>query len=185
MGMFDTPTKHKFTVASLVLMEEAGILPPDHRTELLNGELIDMSPIKAPHAYCVTQLTRFFYQHLSANEYLISVQNPVQLSEYALPQPDVVVAHYRAKGYFDRHIQPSDVALLVEVADSTYRYDRHTKLSEYAAAGVPEYWIVNINERQLEVYTQPEGNYYKQAIIEKYSWVTALGPTLAVETLFS
>ncbi len=182
--MIDTPTKHKFTVASLVLMEETGVLPPDHRTELLNGELIDMSPIKASHAYCVTQLTRFFYQHLPADQYVVSVQNPMQLSEHSLPQPDVLVARYRAEGYFERHVQPPDVVLLVEVADSSYRYDRHTKLPEYAAAGVPEYWIVNIGERQLEVYTQPEGNYYKQAVIEKRLWATALGPTLPLKTLF-
>ena len=74
--MIDTPTKHKFTVNSLVLMEETGVLPPNHRTELLNGELIDMSPIKASHAYCVTQLTRFFYQHLPTDQYVVSVQTP-------------------------------------------------------------------------------------------------------------
>ena len=72
----------------------------------------------------------------------------------------------------------------MEVADSSYRYDRQTKLPEYAAAGVPEYWIVNTGERQLEVYTQPEGNYYRQTVIEKRSWATSLGPTLPLETLF-
>ncbi len=183
--MINTPTKHKFTVASLLLMEETGILPPDHRTELLNGELIDMSPIKAPHAYCVSMLNRFFSQNLPPDTYFVSVQNPMQLSEHSLPQPDVLVARYRAEGYFERHVQPPDVVLLIEVADSSYRYDRQTKLPEYAAAGVPEYWIVNIGERQLEVYTQPEENYYKQAVIEKRSWVTALGPTLPLEMLFS
>lgn len=183
--MTDTPTKYKFTVASLLLMEEVGIFPPDHRTELLNGEITDMSPINAPHAYSVSVLNRFFSRELSPDTYFVSVQNPLQLSDHALPQPDLLVAHHRPPPAGAQHIQASEVVVLVEVADSSYRYDRHTKLPEYAAAGVPEYWIVNIAERQIEVYTQPEADYYQQAVIRKRPFTTSLGPELDVASIFA
>ena len=183
--MITTPTKYKFTVDGLMLMEEAGLFPPDYRIELLNGEIIEMSPIKVPHAYAVTQMTRFLYQYLSGDAYFISVQNPIQLSEHSLPQPDGVVAHFRPEGYAERHIQAADTVLLMEVADSSYRYDRGAKLKAYASAGVPEYWIVNVAERQVEVYTLPEEDYYRQTIIQKQPFVTSLGPEFAPSALFS
>jgi Uma2 family endonuclease len=115
----------------------------------------------------------FFYRYLSANKYIISVQNPIQLSSYSLPQPDVVVAHYR-EGLLEKHIQPQDIALLIEVSDSSYDYDRHTKLKEYAAANVAEYWIVNLSQQQIEVYTRPEGNGYMQINIYQRAFDTSL-----------
>lgn len=180
--MIATPTKHKFTVDSLLLMEQAGIFPPDQRIELLSGEIIDMSPIHPPHAYCVTQLTRFFYQHLSADDYIISVQNPIQLSSYSLPQPDVVIAHFR-EALDQHHIQASDVVILIEVADTSYDYDRYIKLKEYTAAGIPEYWIVNIQKRQIEVYTDPEEDIYTQIKIHKQSFETSLGRKLSLKEI--
>lgn len=181
--MIATPTKYKFTVDGLMLMEEAGLFPPDYRIELLNGEIVEMSPIKSPHAYCVSMLNRFLTRELP-DRYFISVQNPVQLSEHSMPQPDVLVAHFRPEGYAKRHIQATDAVLLIEVADSSYRYDHSTKLKAYAIAEVPEYWIVNIAERQVEVYTQPEEDYYRQTIIQKHPFATSLGPELDPKVLF-
>ena len=182
--MIATPTKYQFTVDGLMLMEEAGLFSPDDRIELLNGEVVEMSPIKFPHAYCVSMLNRLLTRELP-NKYFVSIQNPIQLSEHSLPQPDVVVAHFRQEGYAERHIQAADVILLVEVADSSYRYDRDTKLKAYAAANVPEYWIVNINEQHIEVYTQPEADYYRQTIIQKHRFATSLGPEINPAQLFS
>lgn len=181
--MITSPTKYKFTVDGLTLMEEAGLFPPDYRIELLNGEIIEMSPIKSPHAYCVSMLNRFFTRQLPES-YFVSVQNPVQLSENSLPQPDLVVARQREGRYAKRHIQADDVLLLVEVADSSYRYDQDTKLKAYATAKIPEYWIVNIPNQQIEVYTQPEGDYYKQTIIQKHPFTTSLALELDPSILF-
>lgn len=183
--MVTTPTKFKFTVESLWLMEQAGVFPPDYRMELLDGEIIDMSPIKAPHAYCVSTINRLFTRHLPPDQYFISVQNPIQLSDHSLPRPDLVVAHYQKEVYAKRHIQANDVVLLVEIADSSYSYDRHTKLKAYARAGIAEYWIVNVSERQVEVYTQPEADYYRQTVIQRHPFTISLGPELDPATLFS
>ena len=180
--MITTPTKHKFTVESLLLMEQAGIFPPEQRIELLSGEIIDMSPINAPHAYCVTLLNRFFTRQLSPDLYIVSIQNPMQLSSYSLPQPDVVVAHFR-EALNQHYIQASDVVLLIEVADTSYDYDRHIKLKEYASAGIPEYWIVNLPKQQIEVYTHPEEDEYRQIKIHKKSFETSLGHTLSFKEI--
>lgn len=177
--MIATPTRHKFTVESLLLMEQAGIFPPDQRMELLSGEVIDMSPINAPHAYCVTLLNRFFTRQLPPDLYIVSIQNPIQLSVHSLPQPDVVIARFR-EGLLDQeHIQAKDIVLLIEVADSSYEYDRHIKFKEYAQAGIPEYWIVNLPQRQIEVYTQPKEDRYTQTKIRKEAFDTSLGHSLS------
>ncbi len=173
--MIVTPTKYKFTVENLLRMEQAGVFPPDQHMELLNGEIIDMSPINPPRAHCVTRLTRFFYQHLSANDYIISIQNPIQLSSYSLPQPDVVIADFREAALRQDHIQAADIKVLIEVADSSYDYDRYIKLKEYALAGIPAYWIVNLSQLQIEVYTQPEGDRYIQSEIYQEAFDTSLG----------
>lgn len=156
-------TKHRFTVDDVYLMVDNGILPPNQRVELINGELIDMSPINLPHASSVTKLDRFFSRHLSQDKYIILVQNPILLSEYSLPEPDLAITFYREELLENEHTQPQDIVLLIEVADSSYCYDRNVKYPLYATEGIPVYWIVNLNEQQIEVYTHPEGDEYTQA----------------------
>lgn len=180
--MIATPTRYKFTVENLLQMEQAGVFPSDYRLELISGEIIDMSPIHPPHAQCVTLLNRFFTRELPAHLYIVSIQNPIQLSAYSLPQPDVVVAHYR-EGLLEKHIQPQDIALLIEVSDSSYDYDRHAKLQEYAAANVTEYWIVNLPQHQFELYTKPEGGAYTQINIYQRAFDTSLGVRLSPEDI--
>ena len=91
--MITTPTRHKFTVRSLLLMEEAGVFAANERVELINGDFVTMSSINPPHAICVRKLLRYFQQHLSVTDYILDVQDPVELLDDTLPQPDMVVAH--------------------------------------------------------------------------------------------
>ncbi|WPP53441.1 Uma2 family endonuclease [Catalinimonas niigatensis] len=93
---------------------------------------------------------------------MYDVQNPLLLSGHSLVQPDLVVSHLRAGLLENEHIQGEDVALLIEVSDSSYRYDREDKYKLYVSAGIPVYVIVNLNQRKAEIYTQPEGNGYQQ-----------------------
>jgi Uma2 family endonuclease len=158
--MIQSPVRHKFTVEELYRIEE--LLQPEQRMELVCGEIIDMSPINPPHATCVRKLTRFFQQHLPIDQYVYDVQNPLLISGHSLVQPDLVVSHLRPGLLENEHIKGEDVALLIEVSDSSYRYDREDKYKLYVSAGIPVYVIINLNQRQAEVYTQPEGKLYKQ-----------------------
>ena len=142
-----------------------------------------MSPINPPRASSVTKLDRFFSKHLSQEEYIIRIQNPVLLSDYSLPEPDVVVAYYRDALLENEHTRPSDVALLIEVADTTYRSDRDTKAPLYAAEGVPVYWIVNLNKQQVEVYTHPKEGEYTQVQIHQDAF-GVLGTKIAPSDIF-
>lgn len=178
-----TLTKHRFTVDDVYLMVDHGILPSDQRIELINGEIIDMSPINLPHANSVTKLGRFFSKHLSQGDYIIRVQNPVLLSNYSLPEPDLVIAHYREALLEDEHTRPNDLVLLIEVADTTYRSDRDTKALLYAAEGVPVYWIVNLNKRQVEVHTHPKEGKYTQLQIHQDAF-DVLGATITPLDIF-
>lgn len=181
--MIATPTRHKFTVDRLALIEQSGAFPAEQHIELINGEIIDMSPINPSHASCVTKLNRFFTLNLPVDKYIVSVQNPARLSEYSLPQPDVVIAHYREELLETMHMQAQDITVLIEVADTSYQYDRHTKYPLYASAGIPVYWIVNLHQKQVEIYTHPKGEEYTQQKICK-SQFEALGLSITLKNIF-
>ncbi len=143
-------------------MGEAGIFPPDARLELIEGEIFEMSPIGSPHAACVKFLSGLFHRFF-ANRFIVSVQDPVRLSDLSEPQPDVALLRWRDDFYRGAHPTPEDVLLVVEVADATVVTDRKVKLPLYARAGVPEAWLVNIPEGQVEVCSDPEGGAYRRA----------------------
>lgn len=136
-------------------MAEAGILGEDDRVELLGGTLIAMSPIGDPHIRCVNRLTRLLVTRTS-EDLAVSVQNPVRLGPHDEPEPDVVVT--TALGGAPR---PDEVLLLIEVADATLAYDRDIKLPRYAAAGIPEVWIVDLAGVQVEVHREPREAVYR------------------------
>ncbi|MEK6481785.1 Uma2 family endonuclease [Catalinimonas sp. 4WD22] len=172
--MLQSPLRHKFTVEELYRLQE--LLQPEQRMELVCGEIIDMSPINPPHATCVRKLIRFFQEHLAIEKYVYDVQNPLKLSDDSLLQPDLVISHLRPGLLENEHIKAEDVAVLMEVADSSYRYDSEDKYALYASAGIPVYVIINLNQRQAEVYTKPEGNQYtlKQIATEQFTMLDIL-----------
>lgn len=145
-------TRRLFTVSDYYRMGEAGVLGPDERVELLEGEILRMNPIGPRHANCVDRLNYLFVTRLG-DRVSVRIQNPVRLSELSEVQPDVVLVQ------LDRdvavHPSPSDVILLVEVADTSVAFDRRVKLPVYARAGIVEVWIVDLPARAVEVYREP------------------------------
>jgi len=157
--MIESLTKHKFSVQDLILMEQAGVFSQDSRIELLEGEIIDMSPILPSHAICVNNLTRLFIQNTN-EEFIVSIQNPLHVSDFTMLEPDLVIAHSSEKLLKNELIKPTDTELVIEVSDTTYQKDKIRKLNLYAEAGVKEYWIVNLQEKQIEVHKKPQKKQY-------------------------
>ncbi|MFB2878938.1 Uma2 family endonuclease [Floridanema aerugineum] len=153
--------KRLFTVDEYYRMAEAGILGEDDRVELIAGEIIKMSPIGSPHAGCVKRLNRLFSVRLG-DRAILSIQNPVRLNERTEPQPDIALLIPRADCYSQRHPQPQEVLLIIEVSDTTIEYDREVKIPLDAAAGIVEVWIVSLAEELIEVYRQPLANSYAE-----------------------
>ena len=135
-------------------MAEAGILTEDDRVELINGEIIRMAAIGSRHAACVSRINALF-SRLLAGHATISVQNPVRLGDLSEPEPDLALLLPREDFYAGAHPGPGDVLLLIEVADSSLDFDRQTKVPLYATAGIAELWIVNLAQRQVEVFRGP------------------------------
>jgi Uma2 family endonuclease len=151
--------KNHFTVSEYERMGETGIFPPDARVELIEGEIIEMSPIGSRHAACVNLLSRILNQQVG--DLIVSTQNPLRLSDLSEPQPDVAVLRFRQDFYRRRHPEPDDVLLVAEVADATVHYDRHVKMPLYARAGIPEALLFNLPADRLEYFARPEMGLYQ------------------------
>jgi Uma2 family endonuclease len=152
-------TRRRFTVDEYFAMADAGILKREDHVELIEGEIIQMTPIGSRHAACVSRLNRLLLEQ-AGSDAIVRVQSPMLLSDLSAPEPDFLLARPHPDHYAAEHPRPSDTLLLIEVAHTTLAYDRGTKLALYAAAKVPEVWIVDVDGRAVEVYKQPEGMRY-------------------------
>jgi Uma2 family endonuclease len=146
--------KHRFNTQEYYRMAETGVLKPESRVELLEGEILDMSPIGPFHGGVVNYLSRVF-NRLGRGRWLVAVQNPVHLDDHSEPQPDLMLLKPEADDYKARHPGPEDVYLVIEVADTTLDYDREKKLPAYGRAGIAETWLVNLAEETIEVCREP------------------------------
>jgi Uma2 family endonuclease len=153
--------KRLFTVDEFHQMAEGGVFGEDDRLELLDGEIVQMTPIGTRHAGCVARLNDMLWArcHVVA---IVNVQNPLVLSEGTEFYPDVALLRRRDDFYSTSHPRPSAVLLVVEVADTTANYDRRVKIPRYARAGVPEVWVVDLGARVIDVYAGPAGEYRDQ-----------------------
>ena len=151
--------RRALTVAEYHRMGEVGILTERDRVELIEGELIAMSPIGSEHAGTVNALNRLLVQAVGERG-VVAVQNPVRLDDLSEPQPDFAVLKPRADDYRRATPRSADVLLIVEVADTSLAYDRDVKRSLYARHGVPEFWIVNLATNEVEVCRAPTGDQY-------------------------
>jgi len=149
------PQLYRFTVDEFYRMDEAGLFSERPRVELIEGLVTMMSPIGPPHSVCVELLNRVFIKLLPAGFDYRTQHGLVIAENESVPQPDGCVVRGTTRDYSSRHPAPADVALIVEVADSSLKYDRTTKHSLYATASIAEYWIVDLNERRLEVFRNP------------------------------
>lgn len=132
----------------------AGILSEDERVELIEGEILEMSPIGKHHAGCVNRLNMLLNRRVNQTA-IVSVRNPVYLDKHVEVQPDVALLTLRSDFYTESLPMPGDVLLLIEVSDTTLAKDRMGKLPLYARAGVPLVWIVNLPDNVIEVYSDP------------------------------
>lgn len=149
-----------FTREEYRRMAEVGILKPTDRVELICGEIISMSPPGHRHVMFVNNLNELLVTRL-AGRAIVSVQNPVALSEHSEPQPDLAVWRRGSAPYKQRGARAEDTLLLIEVADSSLKYDRSTKLRLYAETGISEYWVVNCVDETVEVHRTPTAAGYR------------------------
>ncbi len=170
------PRVRRFTVSEYHRMAEAGILGEDDPVELLDGHLYVMSPIGSQHADCVDRIARLFFTTVEPEDARVRVQNPILLDPTSEPEPDVALVAPKDT-YAARHPRPDEVLLVVDVAASTLAFDRDVKLPLYARAGIPEAWIVALDEDQMHVYRRPEGDRYRKHTTHER------GDTLAVQAL--
>lgn len=154
-----------FTVNEYARMGEVGIFSEDDRVELIEGEIVKMSPIGSRHAACVDRVVNMLLPVVADKSAIIRVQNPIILNDYSEPQPDVALLQYRADFYAQGHPQAADVLLVIEVADSSVEIDRHTKLPLYAASGIPETIIIVLPEDVIEVHAEPVNGQYQRVKI--------------------
>ena len=156
------PTQRKLDADDYYRMADAGILGEDDRVELIDGKIIDMAPIGQGRAASVNGLNRVLVL-ACGDQAIVSPQNPIRLDRLNVPEPDFAVFRFRPDFYAtgDRP-GPTDVLLLVEVADSSLRYDRTVKLPLYARAGIPEVWIVDRKRRVLHAHRRPTDGEYAE-----------------------
>jgi len=141
-------------------MVAAGILTEGDRVELLEGRIIEMAPQEPPHAATTSSFGNDFVL-LFAGKAWVRQQLPLTIAPDSEPEPDIAVVRLDAKRYRDRHPIPEDVFLLVEVADSTLSYDRDRKAKVYAKACILEYWVIDVKQKQVIVFREPQGDTYQ------------------------
>src|SRR5215469_875106 len=161
--------RHLWTVDEYHRMGDVGLLHADARVELIEGEIVEMAPIGDTHAAISNRLNRLLVLAVGERG-IVAVGNPVRLSPHSEPQPDFSVLRPRAD-YQTRGPRPDDVMLAVEVSDTTLRRDRRVKLALYARAGIPEFWIVNLEAAEVEIYRSPADDTY--ASVERKGLVDA------------
>ena len=176
----------RFSVEEYHQMVRAGILKEDDRVELIEGEIIEMTPIGPRHSFCVARLTDHFAVSLHGLA-VVWAQSPIRLSPDSEPQPDVAVIRPPLTRYADTHPGPDDVLLVIEVADTTVDHDRARKIPLYARAGIPDTWLVNLPAEAIEVHRDPAQDRYRDVRMVRHG--ESLAPlafpnvTLSVEQL--
>ena len=163
-------TAKRFSIAEYHRLGELGFFGPDERVELIRGEIIQMAAKGRFHSVCNSLLVEELII-LLARRARVRGQEPIILSNNSEPEPDVVIARNRSDRYLNYHPEPADILLVIEVSDSTLKYDRETKLCLYAESGIANYWIFNLVDSQLEMHGEPyqkrqgDFNYRSQRVV--------------------
>ena len=166
-------SRKSFTIEEYHKLAEVGILKDTDRVELINGDIITMSPIKSPHAGMVDALLEMLIIKLYKKA-TIKSQNPIIIPNHSEPEPDIVIAKYRQDSYKSKHPEPEDIFIIIEVSDSTLKKDRTLKYQLYAKANISEYWIINLIDCQVEVNRQPKnGTYHFKQIFSEAGSIEA------------
>ncbi len=163
MSTATAPTTHRWTREEYHDLAEAGFLGEDDPVELIEGAIIRMSPQNTPHAVAIRLVRRVLQRIFPGDKYLVDEQLPLALGPHSEPEPDVSVVEGQPRDFLDDH--PSSAVLVVEVADASLQFDRTRKRPLYARHDLPEYWIVNLVDRQLEVHWGPTGESYTETTV--------------------
>lgn len=159
--MVDLAIRHRFTVDEFHRMGEAGILSESARLELINGEIVEMTPIGSLHAACVRDLDEWLQATLRGDA-VVSSQQPLKVEHDGEPVPDIAVLRPRKDRYRQSHPTSADALLVIEVADSSVLFDRNVKSRMYARAAIPEYWVVDLPRSRVAVFLSPSGGDYAE-----------------------
>ena len=189
MHMESWPQPHRITVHDYHRMGEIGVFAPDARVELIEGEIIDMAPLGNDHQSIVDQLNRTLVLAVGRNA-IVRTQGSIRLSQWSEPEPDLVLLKPRPDFYRGAEFAfGTDSLLVIEVSDTTLKYDRDIKVPLYARHGVPEVWVVDVNGNALLVYGDlRDGKYERHVALERPATmpVTQLpGIDLDVAALFA
>ena len=149
-----SPMYRKFTVDEYYRMAEVGILHPDERVELIDGDILLMAPIGPLHNSGVMRLNETLVA-LLRGRCVVMPQGAMRLSRFSAPEPDLALLKLRADYYVNSLPTPDDIVLVIEVSNTTLAYDRGTKVSLYAQANIPETWVMNLVEDCIETFTGP------------------------------
>jgi Uma2 family endonuclease len=164
----------RWTVADYHLMIASGVLTSDDRVELLDGQVIEMVPQDPPHA-STTDEGSDYLKALFAGRAKVRAQFPIVLSGYSEPEPSIAVVRIDENRYRDRHPNPTDIFLLVEIADASLKYNHTYKAKLYAQADVPEYWIIDVHHYQIIVFRHPkDGTYQSEEVLTDTNPVTPI-----------
>jgi Uma2 family endonuclease len=154
-----------WTIQDYHRMSEMGLLDPTERTELIAGQITLMVAKGNPHILTVRLLTRTMETSLSDRPILVSIQEPIQLNDISEPEPDLAIVRGDMFDYAQHHPQPAEIHLIIEVADSTLKYDCQVKDKHYAKANIPDYWVVDLKNRQVHVFRNPTPTGYASQLI--------------------
>ena len=154
------PARKLFSVREYEELIATGFFTGKKRVELIEGELIEKMTQGDPHIGCINRLNRIFMRSLG-DDFIVSVQNAIVVNPYSAPEPDVAILRFREDFYASGKAKPEDVLLVIEVSDSTVRFDRQTKMPLYGRAGIEEAWLVNLPRKVLEVYRSPVNGKYE------------------------
>ena len=157
-------TLRLWTVEEYHQMAEAGIFHPEERVELIAGQIIRMSAKGTAHGSAVGRTDKLLQNRLGEQAW-IRIEQPVVLDDFSEPEPDVAVVRIDPLDYADHHPTPSEVYLIIEVADSSFKYDRETKAKAYARSGIADYWVLDVIDRKLHVFRESTQEGYQSEVI--------------------
>jgi Uma2 family endonuclease len=170
------------TVEEYHRMAEAGIFHPEERLELIEGRIIKMTAKGTAHESAITRNIELLMTLRSQIQMMVRVQSPIILNDNSEPEPDFTLVRVNPQYYADHHPTPTDIYLVIEIADSSFNYDRETKAKLYAQSGIVEYWVLDVNNRQLHVFREPsEDGYQSEVIVTADGIVSPLSfPTITI-----
>jgi Uma2 family endonuclease len=184
MGLAVAVNRRRFTVDDYHRMWDVGILSPADRVELIDGEIVTKMAIGPRHGASVDRANRALTTAVDTSA-IVRVQGSVRLDLFNQPQPDIVLLQPRTDFYSSAHPTAADIMLLVEVAESSIDFDRNIKMRAYAKAGVPEYWLVDLNEDVVRVHSEPSNGIYRTVVgfLRGQSIAPRLLPACTISTL--